>query len=101
MSSEQVEGNEIDRRTDIYSLGIILYEMLTGKGSFEGNTALTVAVKQNIEEPKEPEEYNEQISEDLNRLIIKGLEKDKKNRFQNARERLAGLKAEGVAINYK
>jgi len=86
MSPEQVEGKEIDQRTDIYSLGIILYEMLTGRLPFEGDTALTVAVKHKTEAPKSPKEYNEQISEDLNRLILKCLEKDKEKRYQNAGE---------------
>ena len=86
MSLEQVEGKETDKRTDIYSLGIILYEMLTGRVPFEGDTALTVAVKQKTETPKDPIEYNEQISEDLNSLILKCLEKEKENRFQSASE---------------
>jgi serine/threonine protein kinase/Flp pilus assembly protein TadD len=86
MSPEQVEGKEIDQRTDIYSLGIILYEMLTGRVPFEGDTALTVAVKHKTEEPKEPKEYNEQISDDLNGLIIKCLDKDKEKRYQSAGE---------------
>jgi Tol biopolymer transport system component/serine/threonine protein kinase len=83
MSPEQVEGKEVDQRTDIYSLGIILYEMLTGRVPFEGDTALTVAVKQTTETPKEPREYNEHISDDLNSLILKCLEKEKENRLQS------------------
>ena len=86
MSPEQVEGKDIDQRTDIYSLGIILYEMLTGRVPFEGDTALAVAVKHKTEIPKAPREYNEQISEDLNRLILKCLEKDKEKRYRNAGE---------------
>ncbi len=73
MSPEQVEGKEIDQRTDICQLGIMLYEMLTGREPFEGDTARTVAVKHKTEKPKEPKEYNGQISEDLNRVILKCL----------------------------
>ncbi|MFC2166205.1 protein kinase [Acidobacteriota bacterium] len=99
MSPEQVEGKEIDQRTDIYSLGIILYEMLTGRVPFEGDTALTVAVKHKTEEPKEPKEYNEQISDDLNGIILKCLEKEK--RYQSAGELRSELEniEEGIPIS--
>ncbi len=86
MSPEQVEGKDIDRRSDIYSLGVILYEMLTGRVPFEGETALNIAVKQKTETPNNPREYNEQISEDLSRAILKCLEKDKEKRYQSASE---------------
>jgi serine/threonine protein kinase/Tfp pilus assembly protein PilF len=86
MAPEQVEGKAVDQRTDIYSLGIILYEMLTGRVPFEGDTALTVAVKHKTEMPKAPTEYNERIPEDLSQLILKCLEKDKEKRFQSVDE---------------
>ena len=86
MSPEQVEGKEIDQRTDIYSLGIILYEMLTGHVPFEGDTPFTVGVKHKSEIPKSPRELNAHIPEDLNRLVLKCLEKDKNKRYQNADE---------------
>jgi serine/threonine protein kinase len=86
MSPEQVEGKEVDPRTDIYSLGIILYEMLTGRVPFEGDTALTVAVKHKTETPKAPTEYNERIPEDLSQLILKCLEKNKEKRYQSVHE---------------
>ncbi len=86
MSPEQVEGKDIDQRTDIYSLGVIIYEMMTGRVPFEGDTALTIAVKHKTEKPKDPKEFNAQISEDLNRLILRCLEKDKDKRFQSAGE---------------
>ncbi len=86
MSPEQVEGKEIDTRTDIYSLGIILYEMLTGRVPFEGGTPLTIAVKHKTETPKAPTEYNEQLPEDLSLLILRCLEKDKDKRYQSVDE---------------
>ncbi len=86
MSPEQVEGKEVDQRSDIYSLGIIIYEMLTDRVPFDGDTPLTVGVKQKTESPKEPKDFNPQIPDDFNRVILKCLEKDKENRFQNAGE---------------
>jgi len=86
MSPEQVEGKDVDQRSDIYSLGIILYEMLTDRVPFEGDTPITVGVKQKTETPKDPKVFNERIPDDLNRLILKCLEKEKENRYQSAGE---------------
>jgi serine/threonine protein kinase/Tfp pilus assembly protein PilF len=91
MSPEQVEGKEVDKRSDIYSLGIILYEMLTGQVPFEGDTPFTIGVKQKSEIPKDPRGLNSQITQDLSRLILKCLEKDKERRYQNADELRANL----------
>jgi serine/threonine protein kinase/Flp pilus assembly protein TadD len=86
MSPEQVEGKDVDQRSDIYSLGVILYEMATGQVPFEGDTPFTIGVKQKSEEPRNPKQLNSQIPEDLSRLILRCMEKDKENRYQSAGE---------------
>ena len=86
MSPEQAEGKDVDRRSDIYSLGIILYEMLTGRVPFEGDTPLALAMKHKGEIPRDPREANPQVSEGLSRLVLKCLEKDREIRYQTAEE---------------
>jgi serine/threonine protein kinase len=91
MSPEQVEGKEADQRSDIYSLGIILYEMVTGRAPFEGDTPFSVAYKHRHEAPEEPRKFNPQLSDALNGVILRCLEKDREARYQTAQELLADL----------
>jgi tetratricopeptide (TPR) repeat protein/tRNA A-37 threonylcarbamoyl transferase component Bud32 len=84
MSPEQMEAKGVDARADLYSLGIILYEMLTGRVPFDGDTPLAVAVKHKLDTPPDPRELNATIPPDLARLILKCLEKDKDVRCQSA-----------------
>jgi serine/threonine protein kinase/Flp pilus assembly protein TadD len=86
MSPEQVEGKEVDQRSDIYSVGIILYEMVTGQVPFEGDTPFTVGMKHKGETPKDPKELNSQTPEDLSHVILRCLEKDKEKRYQSTGE---------------
>jgi len=91
MAPEQVDGKAADQRSDLYSLGIILFEMLTGRLPFEGETPLSVAVKQKSEKPPDPRAISPQIPDSLSRLILKCLEKSPDRRFQSADEVLAEL----------
>jgi len=86
MSPEQAEAKAVDHRSDIYSLGIVLYEMVTGLLPFEGDTPLSIAMKHKSEKLKAPKLLNPQIPDDLNSLILKCLEKSKTDRYQAVEE---------------
>ncbi|UCE41507.1 MAG: protein kinase [Candidatus Aminicenantes bacterium] len=91
MSPEQIEGKKVDSRSDIYSVGIILYEMVTGQVPFAGDTWLNVAVKHKTEVPPDPRKFNDQLSKGLRNVILKCLEKNKKDRYQKAEELISNL----------
>ena len=84
MSPEQAEAKDIDQRSDIYSVGLILYEMLANRLPFEEDIPLSVATKHMDGPIKGPREYNPQIPEELNWLILHCLEKDRDKRYKSA-----------------
>jgi eukaryotic-like serine/threonine-protein kinase len=98
MSPEQVEGGDVGPRSDLYSLGVVLFEILTGRLPFEGESVLSVAVKQKSEAPPDPRTLNAQVPEGLARLVLQCLEKAPEKRPPGAAELSDGLAAVESAL---
>ena len=88
ISPEQARGDITDEKADIYSTGVMLYEMLTGKLPFEADNAVSVAIMQLQSEPKLPREINPEIPEGLEEITMKAMQKDPAKRYQSAAEML-------------
>lgn len=92
-SPEQARGAFTDQRTDIYSFGIVFYEMLTGKRPFVGENPVTIAMKHIQEDITPPGELNENISEGVERVVLKCTMKKQAERYQNVEEIITDLKS--------
>lgn len=88
ISPEQARGDITDEKADIYSVGVMLYEMLTGQLPFEADNAVSVAIMQMQAEPKKPSEINPDIPEGLEEITLKAMQKDPAKRYQSAAEML-------------
>lgn len=93
MAPEQVSGKKADERSDVYSLGIMLYELFTGKVPFTGDSAIAIGFKQLKEEPAPPSALNPQITPELERVILKALQKDPIKRHRSVTDLRSDLKA--------
>jgi serine/threonine-protein kinase len=99
-SPEQARGEAVDARTDLYSTGVLLYEMLAGRPPFKGDTAVSVAYQHVSEKVQAPSNHNPEISAELDQVVLNALAKDREERFQTAEEFRDHLvaAAKGVAM---
>ena len=91
-SPEHARGGYTDSKSDLYSLGVVMYEMLTGRVPFDADTPVSIALKHMQEEPKAPKEINENIPDALNDIILKAMRKDVNLRYQTATMMLKDLR---------
>ena len=93
MSPEQAQGREVDERSDIFSFGVVLYEMVTGRLPFAGDTEAAVIDSVINETPQPMARYRASVAEGLERIVEKALEKDREERYQHVDEIVADLKS--------
>ncbi len=91
ISPEQARGDTTDDRADIYSVGVVLYEMLTGQLPFQSDNSVSVALMQLQNDPKKPRELNSSIPVGLEQIVMHAMQKDTKNRYQSAAEMLLDI----------
>jgi beta-lactam-binding protein with PASTA domain/predicted Ser/Thr protein kinase len=101
LSPEQARGAPVDQTSDLYSAGVVLYEMLTGQVPFTGDTPLEIAMKHLSEVPKPPSEHRPEIPHDLDSIVLRALAKEPSERYQSAEEMDAdlGRVAEGLPVD--
>lgn len=97
LSPEQARGESVDARTDLYSTGVVLYEMLAGRPPFTGETAVSVAYQHVSEAVTPPSAHNPEVSAALDQVVLRALAKDRNERFQSAEEFREHLLAASIA----
>lgn len=98
ISPEQAKGKFVDEKSDLYSLGVVMYEMATGKVPFDADNSVGIAVMHIQDEPEEPKAINPKLSDRLNAIIMKLLNKNPQDRFSNAKELIKALEDENYDL---
>ena len=91
LSPEQAQGKEVNAPSDLYSIGVMLYEALTGRVPFDGDSAVAVALQQVSDRPRPPSEVNPRVTPALDAVVLRALAKDPANRFADADEFIRAL----------
>jgi len=98
LAPEQIQGGSVDPRTDIFSFGVVAYELVTGRRPFEGASLSNVLYQILNDDPTEPTDISEDVSEDLQRIVLKCMAKDPSDRYQTVREILDALRSVPGAV---
>jgi len=101
LSPEQARGAQVDQRSDLYSVGVVLYELLSGKVPFTGESPVEIAMKHLSDTPPPPSELNPDVPEELDKIVMRALAKDPARRYQSAEEMSADLEriARGLGVS--